>query len=91
MSWMSVVGFAIWKIEIYIFIPLVLDGSYVVVPYSSTDNLLSPILVSDWFIFCCGNLMKNKTKKPKSICKHKVACFTLNSPPMTSDITCSKL
>ena len=34
--------------------------------------------------------MKNK-KTPKSICKYKVAIFTLNSPPLTRDVTSSKL
>ena len=24
---------------------------------SSTDNFLSPILISGWLIFCCGNLI----------------------------------
>ena len=35
--------------------------------YSSTDNLLSPIPipVSDWLIFCCGNLMLHQKKKMK--------------------------
>ena len=27
----------------------------------------------------------------KNICKHKVAFFALNSPPLTRDVTCSKL
>ena len=27
----------------------------------------------------------NKKKSQKSICKHKVAFFTLNSPPLTCD------
>ena len=27
------------------------------VTYSSTDNFLSPIPVSGWLIFCCGNLI----------------------------------
>ena len=27
----------------------------------------------------------------KSICKHKVTFFALNSPPLTLDVTCSKL
>ena len=27
------------------------------VVYSSTDNFLSPIPVSVWLIFCCGNLI----------------------------------
>ena len=26
-------------------------------PYSSTDNWKPPIHVSDWLIFCCGNLI----------------------------------
>ena len=25
--------------------------------YSSTDNFLSPILISDWLISCCENLI----------------------------------
>ena len=29
-------------------------------PYSSTDNYLSPIPVSEWLIFCCGNLTLTK-------------------------------
>ena len=33
-----------------------------------------------------------KTKQfQKSVCKHKVAFFTLNSPPLTRNVTCSKL
>ena len=47
--------------------------------YSSADSWKPPIHVSDWLIFCCGNLiqtqndkntnfmMKNKKKMPKSM------------------------
>ena len=28
--------------------------------YSSTDNFLSPIPVSDWLMFCCGTLQNIK-------------------------------
>ena len=41
----------------------------VFVACSSTDNFLSPILVSDQLIFCCGNLIlhqKNENKNDKN-------------------------
>ena len=31
--------------------------------YSSTDSFVSPILVSDWSIFCCQNLILHQNKK----------------------------
>ena len=34
-----------------------------VLPYSFTDNFLSPIPVSDWLIFCCGNSILFQKKK----------------------------
>ena len=40
----------------------------VIITYSPTDNFLSPIAVSDWSIFCCGNSIlhqKNKMIKIK--------------------------
>ena len=61
--------------------------------YSPSDNFLSPTAVSDWLIFCCGDfilhpkkmkitktqiLIKTTKKCQKSICKYKVAFFTLN-------------
>ena len=61
--------------------------------YSPSDNFFSPTAVSDWLIFCCGDfilhpkkmkitktqiLIKATKKCQKSICKHKVAFFTLN-------------
>ena len=33
--------------------------------YSSTDNFLSPILISDWLIFCCENLIRYQKKETK--------------------------
>ena len=30
--------------------------------YSSTDNFVSPILVSDWLIFCCENLILHQKR-----------------------------
>ena len=56
---------------------------------SSTDNFLSPILVSDWLILCCGNSIvhqkkfveKNFVEKCQGmICRYKVAFFIMNSP-----------
>ena len=35
--------------------------------------------------------MKNKKKCEESICKYEVAFFTMNSPPLTRGVTCSKL
>ena len=32
---------------------------------NSTDNFLSPIPVSDWLIFCCGNLILHQKKEQK--------------------------
>ena len=71
--------------------------------YSSTCNSLSPILdntllqkfdtssekrnESDKYT---NFLMANK-KSQKSICKRKLVFFTLNSPPLARDETCSKL
>ena len=62
--------------------------------YSSTDNFLSSLLVSNWVIFFAEIwyfirkrnknykntifLWKTTKKCHKSICKHKVAFFTLN-------------
>ena len=34
-------------------------------PYSSNDNFLSPVLVSDWLILCWGSLILHQTKKQK--------------------------
>ena len=34
--------------------------------------------------------MKKTKERQESICKHKEAFFTLNSPPLTRDETCSK-
>ena len=31
--------------------------------YSSTDNFLSLIPVSDWSIFCCGNFILHQKKE----------------------------
>ena len=31
-------------------------------------NFLSPILVSDWLIFCCGNLILNQKRNEIIIC-----------------------
>ena len=63
--------------------------------HSSTENFLSPILVSNWLIFCSENSMLQITKQQKnankSTSKHKVAFFALNSPTMTHDVTCSKI
>ena len=36
-------------------------------PYSSTDNFLSPIPVSDWLLFCCKTLTINQKRKMKMI------------------------
>ena len=33
--------------------------------YSSTDSWKPPIYLSDWLIFCCGNLMLHQKKKMK--------------------------
>ena len=53
---------------------------------SSTDNFLSSVPVSDWIIFCCGNLILHQKRKWKWY-KHKffvekqqkiVTFFTLN-------------
>ena len=33
--------------------------------YNYTDNFLSPIPVSDWLIFCCGNAILQQKKKCK--------------------------
>ena len=33
--------------------------------YSSTDSLLSPVPVFNWFIFCCGNLILRQKKENK--------------------------
>ena len=33
--------------------------------YSSTDNFLSPIRISDWLIFCCENLIRYQKKEMK--------------------------
>ena len=33
--------------------------------YSSSDNFLSPILVSDWLILCCRNSILRQKKKRK--------------------------
>ena len=71
--------------------------------YSSTDNFLSPVPVSDWLIFCCGNSMlyqkKNENDKntiflmknqmPKSISRYKVIVYS-KLTPLTHDVTCSK-
>ena len=69
--------------------------SFCFLTYSSTDNFLSPILVSNCLIFCLGNLIPHQKKKWKwwhkffderqkkcheSICKCKVGFFTVNSP-----------
>ena len=35
--------------------------------YSSTDSLKSPIHLSDWLIFCCGNLILHQKKETKMI------------------------
>ena len=67
-------------------------------PYSansSTNNFLSPIPISDWLIFCRGNLMLHKKKEMK-ITKHKFFEHFFNIlyselAPLTHDITCSKL
>ena len=41
-------------------------GRYMyVLPYSSTDNFLSPIPVFDWLIFCCGNSILHQKKEKK--------------------------
>ena len=56
--------------------------------YSSTGNFLSPILVSDWLTFCVEFWY---FIKKKCICKPKAIYFTLRSPPLTRDVTCSKL
>ena len=37
--------------------------------YSSTDNFLFPIPISDWLIFCCGKLMLHKKRNQNE--KHK--------------------
>ena len=36
-----------------------------VLPYSSTDNFLSPIPVFDWLILCCGNSILHQKKEKK--------------------------
>ena len=36
-----------------------------VLPYSSTDNFLSPIPGFDWLIFCCGNSILHQKKRKK--------------------------
>ena len=72
--------------------------------YRSTDHFLSPIPVSDWLTFSCGNsilhqkrnenykntnfLMKSSKKCQESICKYKVAFFTVTRP---SDSQCNML
>ena len=38
--------------------------------YSSTDNFLSLISVSDWLIFCCGNLILIQNRMSKWLKKH---------------------
>ena len=36
--------------------------------YSSTDSFLSPVTVSDWLMFCCGNLIlyQNRNENHKN-------------------------
>ena len=66
-------------------------GKIKTLSYSSTDIFLSPILVSDWLIFFCANLIteiendknkffneKQQKNAKKSICKLRVELFTLN-------------
>ena len=74
------------------------------VTYSCTDNILSPIPVSDWLIFCCGNaikkgneidknkhfLMKNK-KMPKNFMEIWCSNLSYELTLLTRDETCSKL
>ena len=36
---------------------------HIFITYIFTDNFLSPILVSDSLVFCCGNLMLHEKKK----------------------------
>ena len=74
------------------------------VTYSCTDNILSPIPVSDWLIFCCGNaikkgneidknkhfLMKNK-KMPKNFMEIWCSNLSYELTLLTRNVTCSKL
>ena len=74
------------------------------VTYSCTDNILLPIPVSDWLIFCCGNaikkgneidknkhfLMKNK-KMPKNFMEIWCSNLSYELTLLTRDVTCSKL
>ena len=78
------------------FQPIFLCAMNNVTIYGSTDNFLSPVLISDWLIFCCGNSILHQKricwKKfcwkfrwneiicQEIICRYKVAFFTMNSP-----------
>ena len=66
--------------------------------YSSSDNCGLPVPVSDWLIFCCGNLMIDKkiqilwwntTKIPKKDMKAKERILFFEFVPLTHDVTCN--
>ena len=66
--------------------------------YSSSDNCGLPVPVSDWLIFCCGNLMIDKkiqilwwntTKIPKKDMKAKERILLFEFVPLTHDVTCN--
>ena len=58
----AVVVVIIWGLIVHGAIITIIQGLTVLEPklilkYSFTGNFLSSILVSDWLIFCCGNLI----------------------------------
>ena len=56
--------------------------SFKILPYSSTDSWKPPIRVSDWLIFCFGNLILHKKKRKWQ--KHK--CYDEKQKKMSKKI-----
>ena len=53
----------------------------------SSGSFLTPIPVSDWSIFCCGNsiIHQKRTKSDKKRKCYESACFTMNFPHWSTD------